>query len=72
MPLSDSDYDLIARTMIGEAGDQGPAGQAAVAHVILNRINSGEFGDTPAAVVLGRNQFSVWNNPRAMSGISRE
>lgn len=48
------------RTIIGEAGNQGPMGQAAVAHVIANRVAAGNYGKTPAAVVLAPNQFEPW------------
>jgi Cell Wall Hydrolase len=64
MDLSAPDRDLITKTIIGEAGDQPPEGQAAVAHVIKNRLESksGEFanGSVPQ-VVLGRNQFESWS-----------
>lgn len=64
MDLSAPDRDMIAKTIIGEAGDQPPEGQAAVAHVIKNRLESrsGEFAnrDLPE-VVQGRNQFEAWS-----------
>lgn len=59
--------DLLIRTVYGEAGGEGPAGQAAVAHVIKNRLNSGHWGVTPEDVVMasdpksGVHQFSMWN-----------
>jgi conjugal transfer mating pair stabilization protein TraG len=59
--LSPRDRDLIIRTVIGEAGNQGPQGQAAVAHVIANRVAAGTYGKTPAAVVLAPNQFEPWS-----------
>lgn len=45
---------------MGEAGNQGPQGQAAVASVILNRVTAGTYGNTPADVVLAPNQFEPW------------
>jgi Cell Wall Hydrolase len=64
MDLDPASRDLIAKTILGEAGDQPPEGQAAVAHVIKNRLESktGEFanGSVPE-VVLGRNQFEAWS-----------
>jgi spore germination cell wall hydrolase CwlJ-like protein len=59
--LSPRDRDLIVRTVIGEAGNQGPQGQAAVAHVIANRVAAGTYGKTPADVVLAPNQFEPWS-----------
>ncbi len=63
--LSPSDRDLLAKTILGEAGDQSPEGQAAVAHVIKNRLESksGEFGNNRdiGAIVQGRNQFEAWS-----------
>jgi spore germination cell wall hydrolase CwlJ-like protein len=59
--LSARDKDLMVRTMLGEAGQEGPRGQAAVAHVILNRTATGSFGKTPSDVVLAPNQFEPWS-----------
>src|ERR1035437_2533430 len=59
--ISPQDRDLMVRTVIGEAGNQPPDGQAAVAHVILNRVNDGGYGgSTPSDVVLAPNQFEPW------------
>jgi spore germination cell wall hydrolase CwlJ-like protein len=58
--LSPRDRDLMIRTIIGEAGNQGPQGQAAVAHVIANRVAAGNYGKTPAAVVMAPGQFEPW------------
>lgn len=62
--LTAKDRDLMIRTIIGEAGNQGPQGQAAVAHVILNRMAAGSYGKTPADVVLAPNQFEPWATRR--------
>lgn len=59
--LSARDKDLMVRTILGEAAQEGPQGQAAVAHVILNRVASGDYGKTPQAVVLAPNQFEPWS-----------
>ena len=53
--------DLYVRTIIGEAGNQPVEGQAGVAHVIRNRLNSGRWGDTLDGVILAPKQFSLWN-----------
>ena len=39
-PMDPTDRDTLIRTVSGEAGSEPIAGQAAVAHVILNRFNS--------------------------------
>jgi hypothetical protein len=71
--MAPSDRDALIRTIAGEAGNQGPAGQAALAHVVMNRFAAGGYGDTvkdivqaPAAGVkpsLGFHEFSTWNAP---------
>lgn len=59
--MTPQERDLITRTVIGEAGDQPPEGQAAVAHVILNRLNSKKFGDSVARVIFQPNAFEPWS-----------
>src|SRR5262245_27626957 len=56
-----SDRELAFRTVLGEAADEPPEGQAAVAAVIRNRLQSGRFGDNLPRVVLSPNQFEPWN-----------
>lgn len=55
--ITPQDRDAIIRTTIGEAGNQPPLGQAAVAHVIMNRVIG--TGSSPTAVVLAPNQFEA-------------
>ena len=72
-PLNPVDRDNLIKTVYGEASNQPPLGQAAVAHAILNRVNAGGYGDTitdvvhaPAAGVnpaRGFHEFSPWNAP---------
>jgi spore germination cell wall hydrolase CwlJ-like protein len=64
MPLSDNDRDLLARTMLSEAGVDGDDGMRAVAAVIKNRMNSGEFPNSVADVIHQPAQFSAWALPR--------
>lgn len=52
------DLAAIVRTVIGEAGNQTPEGQRAVAEVILNRAR--ESGMTPMQVVMAKGQFEPW------------
>lgn len=59
---SGADRDALIRTVYGEAGNESPLGQQAVASVIRNRaIDGGYGGDTPSAVVRAPNQFEPWN-----------
>jgi hypothetical protein len=68
--ISPSDRDMMIRTVIGEADDQPPVGQAAIAHVILNRMATGQWGNTPSQVVLSRGQFEPWSTrARELIGI---
>lgn len=61
-PPSGADRDAAIRTVLAEAGDQGPVGLNAVASVIRNRaVNGGYGGDTPSGVVTAPNQFEPWN-----------
>jgi conjugal transfer mating pair stabilization protein TraG len=67
-PMNPVDRDLMIRTIAGEAGNPGPIGQAAVAHVIMNRVADGGYGDGIRGVVQAPvkpgsrfHQFSVWN-----------
>lgn len=70
MPISPQDRDLMIRTVIGEADDQPDVGQAGVAHVILNRLGTGKWGDSASGVVLARNQFEPWSTrARELNGI---
>lgn len=71
MPISNNDRDVMIRTIIGEAADQSPEGQAAVAHVIMNRSNSPKFGGSPSDVVFSPGQFEPWSTRKTeLSGIS--
>jgi spore germination cell wall hydrolase CwlJ-like protein len=54
-----AERDRVIRTVYGEAANQGPTGQQAVANVIRNRAVGG--ATTPTAVVTAPNQFEPWN-----------
>jgi hypothetical protein len=62
--LNPLDRDAMIRTVIGEAGNQGPEGMAAVAQSILNRVTAGRYGNSPAAVVLAPGQYEPWQTRR--------
>jgi spore germination cell wall hydrolase CwlJ-like protein len=59
---SSRDLDLLARTLLGEAGNQGPQGQQAVAQVIVNRAK--QSGQPISDVIMAKGQFEPWGNPR--------
>lgn len=56
--------DLLTRTILGEAAGQGDVGQAAVAHVVNNRLNSGRFGKSIEDVLFAPKQFEPWDTRR--------
>jgi hypothetical protein len=61
-PPSGIDRDRVIRTVVAEAGNQGPVGMQSVAGVIRNRaVNGGFGGNTPSGVVTAPNQFEPWN-----------
>lgn len=55
------DRDAGIKTLIGEAGNQGDTGMAAVAHVFKNRLTDSRYPNSIYGVVKAKNQFSVWN-----------
>lgn len=56
-----SDREVIARTLDGEAGNQGLDGLQGVGSVILTRVNLRWQGETTArGVCLHHSQFSCW------------
>ena len=61
--LNDRQRDLIIRTIAAETSGKSPEESQAIAHVILNRIQSGQYGATPEAVLFARKQFEPWSNP---------
>ncbi len=55
--LDKEDFELLARVVTAEAGDEPFEGQVAVAAVVLNRVSSGEFPGTIRGVIYQTNQF---------------
>lgn len=63
--LSPHDRELLIRTVIGEAEGEPPVGQAAVAHVILNRLKTKHGGkSTLEGIVKAPKQFEAWTAGR--------
>ena len=60
--LTERDRDLIIRTIAAETSGKTPEESQAIAHVILNRIQSGKYGETPEDVLLAPSQFEPWSN----------
>src|SRR5258707_7254390 len=61
-PPSGEDRVRLAKTILGEAGNEPALGQNAVASVVRTRaVDGGYGGDTPTGVVLAQNQFEPWN-----------
>lgn len=57
----DNQADVVARTIWGEARNQGQAGMQAVGAVIQNRVKKGGWwGTTPEEVCKKKYQFSCW------------
>ncbi len=56
--VNERELDCMTRVMLYEAGNEGQAGQLAVAHVVMNRVRSPRFPDSVCSVVHQRGQFS--------------
>ncbi len=65
MTETETDRDILARTLWGEARGESPAGQVAVAWAIRNCVNDGKtnswWGEGYAGVCQKPYQFSCWN-----------
>lgn len=53
--------DIVIRTVIGEAANEGPEGWAAVVNVLRNRTQDSRWPDQIGVVALQPQQFSAWN-----------
>ncbi len=58
--LTPKGRDYAIRTVLAEAGDQGPLGMAAVGHVLNNRVRHGGFGSGLEEVITKPYQFEPW------------
>jgi len=65
MELSERELFELARAIYHEARGEDALGQAAVAHVILNRVKSPLYPDTIREVVWQPEQFSFTNDGRS-------
>ena len=64
-----NDVQVVAATLVLEAGGEGKAGMEAVREVIANRSRSSVL--TEAEVCLKRLQFSCWNGSTVKAGIEK-
>jgi spore germination cell wall hydrolase CwlJ-like protein len=66
--LSQQDRDLLAKTLMAEAGGEGLEGMLAAGSVINNRVGAGGYGDTLQDVIMKPGQFSAWNSVTGYAG----
>ena len=60
--VTQNDLDILSRTVAAEARSESVLGQAAVAHVALNRLVSQHGGkENLTDILLAKKQFSAWN-----------
>lgn len=75
LQLDPRSRDMAIRTVLGEAAEEPDEGQAAVAAVIRNRLESGKFGKSVPHIVLAPKQFEPWGSQdgrNRMMGFSQE
>lgn len=58
MKYTKSDLDCLTRNVYYEAGVEDERGKFAVAHVTVNRLKTGRWGNTVCKVVYAKSQFS--------------
>lgn len=60
--FSDYEISLLERVTMSESGNQPFDCQVAVAQTIINRLDSGRFGDSIYSIVYEQHQYSTGNN----------
>lgn len=63
-----NDREILARTLMAEAGGEGYDGMIAAGSVINNRVRSGKYGDGVRGVIMKPGQFSAWNSVTGYAG----
>ena len=63
-----SDRDILAKTIMAEAGNQSQLGMLGVGSVIMNRLRNPGYGSTLQDVTLKPGQFSPWNSYTGYAG----
>lgn len=69
--VSEEEAYLLACVVTAEAGGECYEGKLAVANIVLNRLNSGKYGNTISDVVYAKGQFSVVKNGALDRAISK-
>jgi hypothetical protein len=62
------DRELLARTLMAEAGNQGPTGMLAAGNVIFNRAQTKGYGEGIRGVIMKPGQFSPLNSVTGYAG----
>lgn len=66
--INPSDRDILAKTLMAEAGGEGYGGMLAAGAVIDNRRKGGGYGDGWNGVIMKPGQFSAWNGVTGYAG----
>lgn len=66
--VAGGDRDLLAKTLMAEAGGEGLEGMLAAGSVINNRVKAGGYGDGLSGVIMKPGQFSAWNGVTGYAG----
>ncbi len=64
LTIDQKQRDLAIRMLIAEANGEPEEGKTAVAHVMLNRLKSGRWGDDLTSVLTAPKQFEPWATRR--------
>jgi len=68
-PTNGSTREILAKTIMAEAGNQDYEGMIGVGAVIRNRADNGNYGgNTIDGVIMKRGQFSAWNSVTGYAG----
>jgi hypothetical protein len=67
--MNQRDLDLMARMVMMESGGEPDEGQRGVASVILNRAQSGRYGDGIYGVITRKSQFEPWGNAKTRAAM---
>ena len=60
--MAERDRELLAKTLMAEAGNQGVEGMLAAGSVIMNRARGGGYGQGVEGVIMKPGAFSPWNS----------
>lgn len=66
--INPTDRDILAKTLMAEAGGEGYGGMLAAGAVIDNRRKGGGYGDGWEGVIMKPGQFSAWNGVTGYAG----